>query len=378
MKIGLVLDDSLDKDDGVQQYVLTLGKWLTAKKHEVHYLVGETVRNDIPNIHSLSTNVRVRFNHNRMSIPWRTKSDEIRRVLSKEHFDILHVQVPYNPLLAGKIIKNAPKSTVVVGTFHILPFSRLESYASHFLAFALRKTNKRFDEVISVSEPARIFAKNTYKFDSTIIPNAVDYERFKKGKKIKKYSSKGQTVVFLGRLVERKGCMQLLKAVNRLYQRGLLGDVRVIVAGSGPLKSKLKNYVAIHQLGDVVKLVGHISENDKPDLFAGADIAVFPSISGESFGIVLIEAMAAGAAVVIAGDNPGYRSVMSDRNQQLTNPHNIDGLAKIIEKYLKDPKEREFANTWQQTRVFDFDIDLVGRKITHVYMNALRKRKKMR
>jgi len=378
MKIGLVLDDSLDKDDGVQQYVLTLGKWLTAKKHDVHYLVGETVRNDIPNIHSLSTNIRARFNHNRMSIPWRAKSNTILNILHKERFDVLHIQMPYSPLLAGKIIKNASENTAIVGTFHILPFSKLETLASHLLAFITKKNNKRFDAVFSVSDPAKRFARRVYKIDSQIIPNAVDVKRFKSGKRTKNNVSEKQNVVFLGRLVERKGCMQFLKAVRLLYQRGLLRDVRVTVAGSGPLEDKLKNYVNNHNLGDVVKLVGYISEDEKPNLFASADVAVFPSLGGESFGIVLVEAMAGGAGVIIAGDNPGYRSVMDNREQQLVNPRNMDALANMITNYLINSEERKFASNWQKARVSEFDVELVGSRLLQSYEQVLRKRKKMR
>src|SRR4051812_47082988 len=91
-KIGFVLDDGLDKPDGVQQYILTLGAWLSEQGHEVHYLVGQTNRTDIKNVHSLSKNIRVQFNGNRMSIPLPTSSRKLRSFLRAEHFDILHIQ----------------------------------------------------------------------------------------------------------------------------------------------------------------------------------------------------------------------------------------------------------------------------------------------
>ncbi|HTH72515.1 MAG TPA: glycosyltransferase family 4 protein, partial [Candidatus Pristimantibacillus sp.] len=105
LKIGLVLDDSLDKVDGVQQYVLIVGRWLTAQGHDVHYLVGETKRTDLPGMHSLARNVKVRFNKNRMAIPLPANLRAIRALLKREQFDVLHVQVPYSPALAGRIIK---------------------------------------------------------------------------------------------------------------------------------------------------------------------------------------------------------------------------------------------------------------------------------
>jgi phosphatidylinositol alpha-mannosyltransferase len=84
LKVGLVLDDSLDSTDGVQQYVLTVGAWLTSQGHEVHYLVGKTTRTDLPNIHSLSRNIRVRYNGNRLSIPLPASKRRLRQVLRTE------------------------------------------------------------------------------------------------------------------------------------------------------------------------------------------------------------------------------------------------------------------------------------------------------
>src|SRR5579875_4032120 len=100
MKIGMVLDDTLDTPDGVQQYVLQVGRWLSAQGHDVHYLVGATTRTDIPNIHSLSRNKQVRFNGNRMSMPLPASRKKLKQFLRTEQFDVLHVQVPYSPFMA--------------------------------------------------------------------------------------------------------------------------------------------------------------------------------------------------------------------------------------------------------------------------------------
>src|SRR6188474_3063449 len=119
MKIGIVGDDTLDKPDGVEQYIQTIGRWFAQEGHEVHFLVGETTRTDFPNIHSLSRNVKVRFNGNRLSIPLPANRARIRRLLAKEKFDVLYVQMPYSPFLAGRIVKAAGPKTAVVGAFHI-------------------------------------------------------------------------------------------------------------------------------------------------------------------------------------------------------------------------------------------------------------------
>ena len=139
LTIGFVFDDSLDKPDGVQQYVLILSRWLQAQGHEVHYLLGETRRLDIANLHSLSRNVTVRFNQNRMAMPLPARLKPIRDLLHQVHFDVLHVQVPYSPALAGRIIKAVEPDTAVVGTFHIAPHSRLVTLGNHLLGWWVRE-----------------------------------------------------------------------------------------------------------------------------------------------------------------------------------------------------------------------------------------------
>src|SRR3990167_6303303 len=91
LKIGLVVDDTLDKPDGVQQYVLLVGAWLSAQGHEVHYLVGQSSRTDLPNVHSLAKNVPVTFNKNKLTVPLPANKRRIQQLLEQEKFYILHV-----------------------------------------------------------------------------------------------------------------------------------------------------------------------------------------------------------------------------------------------------------------------------------------------
>jgi len=362
MNIAFVLDDSLDKTDGVQQYITTLGHWFGAHGHEIHYLVGHTERTDLPRVHSLSRNVQVHFNQNRMSTPLPARTKDIKALMAREEFDVLHVQMPYSPFLAAKVIKNAPQGTAIVGTFHILPSTRLESTATRALAVWLRRSRKKFDRIVSVSEPAAKFARKKFKVKSEVLPNAVDVSHFQAGKKIRKYDNGKLTIVYLGRLVERKGCMHLLHAVNLLNEQNVLLMVRVIIAGKGPLEAKLKKYVDDHRLGKVVQFTGYVPESEKPNLLASADIAVFPSTGGESFGIVLVEAMAAGAGVVIAGNNRGYRSIMGERPKQ---------FAKTLKHFIVNANARKRAKKWQTTKVMNYDVKSVGKQLLKIYKEAL-------
>lgn len=374
-KIAFVFDDSLDKTDGVQQYVLTLGQWFASKGHEVHYLVGETKRKDIPNIHSLGKNINVRFNQNRMSIPLPVSRRDIRDLLVREEFDILHVQVPYSPWLAGRVVKAVGPQTGVVGTFHIAPHSKFVHFANTMLRFISVRSLIRFDEMLSVSKVAQTFAWETFRVESSIVPNTLHLESFYKARPFKEYSD-STNIVFLGRLVERKGCRYFLQAINRLHEIGSLpGNTRVLICGTGPLEAELKAYVKRHDLTRLVSFTGFVTEEDKPRYLAGADLAVYPSTGGESFGIVLLEGMAASRGVVLAGNNPGYASVIGERPEVLFDPANEEQFANKIQKYLDSPDSRGRIHDWQQQFVRQFDVPNVADEIIVAYEEALHKRR---
>lgn len=367
MKIGFVLDDSLDKTDGVQQYVLTLGQWMRHQGHEVHYLVGHTERKDIPHIHSLSRNIQTHFNQNRMSTPLPASKKLIKALLEREQFDALHIQMPYSPFMAGRVIMAAPNTTKVIGTFHIIPFSWIEKTATRLLGLILWRSLRRFNTIYSVSEPARIFARRSFGVKSTVLPNVVNIASFHSGRPINKYKDGKVTIVFLGRLVERKGCMYLLQALEQLHQQHLLNNVRVLICGKGQLLSDLEAYVHNHHLSSIVHFVGFVSEEDKPHYLATADIAVFPSTGGESFGIVLIEAMAAGSTVVLGGNNIGYASVLQDRQELLIDPLNTLEFAKTLKHFIASQRARHSAAKWQREHVQQYDVAVVGRKLLDQY-----------
>ena len=374
LKIGFVLDDSLDGTDGVQQYVLTVGEWMRKQGHVVHYLVSATKRQDVLNIHSLSRNWGVRFNGNRMHIPLPAPMTHIRNVLDQEQFDVLHVQTPFSPFLAGRIISAAKPETAVIGTFHVVPNSRIADLGSSLLAWWCRKSLRRFDAMLSVSPPAAAFARRTFHIDSEVVPNAVWFKSFHEAKPFSS-SDPRLNILFLGRLVPRKGCHLLLEAIALLNNDSSVPQFRVTICGKGPLAESLKRFVEDNGLGSVVEFVGFVSEEDKPRYYASADTTVFPSTGGESFGIVLVEAMSSGRAVVLGGNNVGYRSVLeSCPGDVLFNPHNIAALAKRLKVLLGDAPQRQHIADWQQWRAQSFDVERVGLNILRIYTSVLRRR----
>ncbi len=365
MTIGFVLDDTLDKPDGVQHQVLTIGEWMRKKGHDVHYIVAATTRTDIPNVHPVSRFMSLRFNGNGVRTPLPASRGAIKRLLSEVKFDIVYVQMPFSPLLGGKVVKALPPRTRVIGTFHIAPYSRFSTAATRALGLISKRYMKYFDNFTFVSEAARDFARKTYHIDGRYIPNCVDASRLSQGRRRLKYKPHTtRTIVFLGRLVERKGVMELLKAIFYMRSRGNLpSDVKVIIGGKGPLDKKAKDYVIKRGLSDTVEFIGFVDEAHKADLLKSADIAVFPASAGESFGIVLIEAMASGAGVVLGGDNPGYRQVLRKGPDNLFAPKNTMAFARLLSAYLTDPAKAYVAHEWQQKNYKQYDVATVARKL---------------
>ncbi len=367
MKIGLVLDDTLDKPDGVQQYILTVGRWLTSRGHDVHYLVTDTVRTDIPQVHNLGGFVSTSFNGNRVRTPRPASRRRIRALLDELRLDVLHVQMPYSPLMAGRVIAAAGPHVAVVGTFHILPATQAHVLANRLLRMALWATIARFDRVMAVSEPAAKFARSAYGLDAVVVPNAVDTARFVAAARTNpRPSGAPLQVVFLGRLVPRKGILELLRAYAALPPE-VAARAELVVGGSGPLEARARRLAT----GHAVRFAGFVPETDKAAFLAAADIAVFPSTGGESFGIILVEAMAAGAGAVLGGDNPGYASVLGEGSESLFDPNDTPALTRRLVKYITSEQERASLHAAQQILMKNFDVEIVGRQILSVYEHAV-------
>ena len=371
LKIGLVFDDTLDSNDGVQQYVKSLGRWLLGQGFEVRFLVGETHdAGDLQQyVRSLSKNITFRGNQNKMFLPINSSGKHIDKVLKEEQFDVLHVMMPTNPFMGSRVVRRAGK-TPVVGTFHMVGGTWFISIGAKLLALAQRTTLKRIGTYLSVSKAAQTFEREHFGIESQVSPNMVDTRAYKKGQPKEFLKGKNSTITFLGRLVERKGAIHLLEAVKILHQEGKLEGVRVNICGDGELRPELEEFVRDHQLEGNVFFHGFIDEDEKSDYLASSDIAIFPSTGGEAFGIVLIEAMSTGKSVVLGGDNSGYRTVLGGRDELLFDPYGHYELATKLAHFITDKRARDSAIAWQSSEVEQYDIDVVGHDVVVCYRDA--------
>lgn len=226
----------------------------------------------------------------------------------------------------------------------------------------------RFDEVCAVSNPAAKYAKWLFDKEAEVIPCMIDARKWQTTETIRP-----GRLVFLGRLVERKGCQQLLEALENL-QGDVLEGLEVIVAGDGPQRERLEAYAKSKKLP--VEFRGYMEEEEKAPLLASAQLAVFPAMGAESFGIVLIEAMAAGAGVVVGGNNPGYSSVLGKWPETLVNPRDSEAFANSLTGLLTDKDKAESIHDQQQKAVANYDVNVVGQKIVDLYTKALLHRRR--
>ena len=376
LTIGFVFDDTLDALDGVQQHIITIGTELARRGHDVHYLVGETHHSPVPQTVSLARNVMVSFNGNRMRIPLPVRKREIRAALAHNNYDILHIQAPYSPLFGGRVLECAPQSTGVVATYHIAPIDRRARYGGRALGLVNAHSHRRVDEVIAVSQVAAQYAQFTSHTHGTIIANPVNVEKFATAAHRATRDAAHPHIVFLGRLVPRKGAQLLLDALDYGDRHGMfpMPGLHVTIAGDGPLMDDCVQRAA--RLRTPVQFVGTVDEG-KADLLASADVAVFPAIGGETFGIVLPEAIASGAGVTLAGDNPGYRWTMRGDEDALfsVGPDHARVLAERIERALTDAPWARRLHAREEALLDRYNVQAVTDEVEQVYARAIADRR---
>jgi len=369
LKIAFVFDDSLDRPDGVQQYIFILSNYFQSLGHEVFFLVGQSSKR-LKNSFSLAKNLRVKFNRNIMSIPIKADQKRIDEIMHQFDFDVMHFQLPFSPVLSHQIIKKN-KGALLVGTFHLFSERKLEIISSKLLNLLIKNDLKKLDLVYSVSKPASDFAFLNFNLMTKIMPIPIDLDKFHQSI-INKVNHDHQTkILFLGRLVKRKNCQLFLKSIKLLNEIHPEINFNAIVAGDGPLKQKLIKYSQDNQINHLVDFVGQVSENKKIKLLSSVDISVFPSIGSESFGIVLIESLASQHSIVLASRNQGYQSILKSLKTNLFEPKDPVDLANKIFEFINNHQLVTKTLKKQHELIRNFDLHLIGNQILNDYSNYL-------
>lgn len=371
MKIGLVIDDRINRPGGVQEYVLGLYKFLKEKGHQlVIFTSGYYTREEKRKLKIISFGKTFDLPYQaQKGVPLTLgQGKKIRKFLKKEKPDLIHIQGMPGPLGLGFLQYS---QAINVMTFHVAH----EGKITDILAKPLFPLWKKFDEKLSgklaISKVAAQYAEKFWPGPYKIIPIGVDFDRFNpKVPPLAKFKDGKTNILFVGRLDKRKGIEYLLKAYRRLVK--VEREIRLIIVGDGSQKKKAVNYVKKERLKEVFFL-GTVLNQELPAYYASADIFCSPATHGESFGVVLLEAMATGLPVV-AFDNQGYRSLLPKHAQGfLVFNKNSPALAQALLVLIKDAKLRKELGQKNHDYARVFSWKSVGEKILKFYQQLLKK-----
>jgi phosphatidylinositol alpha-mannosyltransferase len=230
---------------------------------------------------------------------------------------------------------------------------------------------KHFDEFTAVANITTEYFRTLSSAPITIIPNGIDITKYQKPKS-KKAKDEMKTILYVGRLEKRKGVRFLIKAFSELAIRR--DDVELVIGGTGVDDASLHDFVEMNGIPRV-KFLGYLEEEYKIELLNKADVFCAPSTYGESFGIVLVEAMAARTPIV-AGDNPGYSELLSGKGAlSLVNPKDSLDFSRRLELFLFDEDLRQLWLEWSNQYVKQFDWPIITDHYLEVYENAINKHK---
>lgn len=360
MKVGIVCPYDWNVPSGVAIHVHDLAEALIGLGIEVEVLAPGDEHDDIADYVTIAgRSLPVPYNGSVARVSFGPRSaSRVRKWIREGDFDVLHVHSPVTPSLGMMACWSALGP--IVATFHaaIDGRSRMMSGGAWILQATLEKVRAR----IAVSEEARRTVVEHLGGDAVLVPNGVDVERFAAAAPRPEWSGAG-TIAFLGRVDEsRKGLQVLLEALPAIAVAH--PSVRVLVAGPGDTDEV---DALPDELGRRVELLGRVSEPDKAALLSSVDLYIAPHIGGESFGIVLLEAMAAGSPV-LASDLSAFRDVLDGgRCGGLFVAGDAASLAREASHLLADAERRERLVLAGSERAAEFDWSRVARQIMAVY-----------
>ncbi len=321
---------------GVTEHVDATSRVLRERGHDVTVITARFGRADGEErgVVRIGRNIVVPFNgaENNVTVG-RGLERRLREILTPSRFDLVHLHCPLSPTLPLHALRVA--RVPVVGTFHSTAESDL---AFRIFRPVLLPLYRRIDRPLAVSAAARDYVARQFPGEVEIVPNGVDVERFRPGlPRLPRIDDGLPVILFVGRHDPRKGLPDLMEAARRLAREGTA--FRLVVVGDGRLRRRAER-LARGPLEGRVNFEGRVSNVHLPRYYASADIFCSPARGGESFGMVLLEAMASGVPVV-ASDIPGYRSVLTPgREGFVTPPRDPAALADALRALLLDPEGR--------------------------------------
>jgi len=380
MKVALISFHSFYQPGGVKRHILGLAEEFRKRGVECKIIAPRRKRSENygKDVILLGTSFPVIVGGTQADLVINFNPLAIENVLKKEKFDILHFHNFTIPS-AFQILERSESLNILTIHANIEKSEFLKR--SGFLYLCKKIIQWKIDGLIGVAS-LNLRGSEDFKGPRTIIPNGIDLEEFNpKVPKLKKFSDEKINVLFLGRIEERKGLIYLLRAYK------ILDDtlpppieLRLIVVGEGPLKEDLEKWVKLNRLKNVI-FEGKVPEEKVPFFYKSCDIYCSPAIFGESFGLVLVEAMACGKPVV-AFANEGYKEVLTGKGARfLAKPRDYKTLAKKLEILIKNEKLRKEMGEWGLKEAPKYSWQKVANQVLNFYQLCWRdkqKREKMK
>jgi phosphatidyl-myo-inositol alpha-mannosyltransferase len=372
MKIGMVSEFFYPQPGGISEHIRALSRELRLRGHEVTVITSEihgSVEERDPRVIRLGRSIPVRYNGavSRVTLG-RKLNRRMRALLEAESFDLLHIHNPHMPTLPLLALKNT--NCPVVGTFHSNNPRDLGSALFHPI---MRRWVDHTAIRIAVSRTALKAAARHYPGDYRIVPNGVDYEFYSEAADQSETHFPGldptkKKILFVGAAVKRKGLPYLLNAFTLLREKR--DDLELVIVGDGPCRRRQQNRVPSELAADV-HFVGTVPRAKLADYYASADIFCAPSLGQESFGMVLLEAMAAGLPVSgFAID--GYTEVVkSGEDGILVPPKDVKALAESLAYFLDSREECARFGHRGQIKARAHDWSEIARQVETAYREAL-------
>ena len=367
MRIGIVCPYSFDVPGGVQFHVRDLAEHLIGQGHEVSVLAPADSETELPDyVTSAGRATAVRYNGSvaRLNFGPVTAS-KVGRWIDQGEFDVLHLHEPVTPSVSVLALMAADGP--IVATFHT---SMLRSRTMQTAYPIIRPSLEKIAGRIAVSEDARRTVTTHVGGDAVVIPNGVYVDRFASAQRRSEWigTPAAPTIAFLGRMGEPRKGLPVLAAALPEVLRAVPG-LRVLVAGPGDPEEVTEGWPP-----DVVAacdFLGAVSDDDKASLLASVDVYVAPNTGGESFGIILIEAMSAGACV-LASDLAAFSRVLDGGTAgAMFANEQPDDLARTLVDLLRSPERRATLAEAGQQRARIFDWSVVADKILAVYETVI-------
>jgi phosphatidylinositol alpha-mannosyltransferase len=356
MRIAIVCPYNYFIPGGVQTHVHEQTRLLRSRGHEVIIITPRPYRlpdNAPEGVVFLGGSARVKAPHATSGdVSVSVELEAIDELLEQYNFDIVHVHEPLVPFMARQLLSRVEVPRV--GTFHAaLPGNILgKSLAGSYKAYA-RTVLPLVDVITAVSPAAVGYIEEKNELEINYIPNGISLTDYDNDSSIKRSKN---TILFLGRLEKRKGAKYIIQAFEVL--KNYMPEAKLVIAGDGPLRQSLETFVDNRGISDVTFL-GFVSEAKKKKLLRTCTVFTSPALYGESFGIVLAEAMALGTPIV-AHQNDGYSWVMKDTGRlSLVNVQDKNAYADRLLLLMQDEEIRRVWQTWALKYVQQFSYEKI-------------------